>query len=148
MSKVEKGDKEVETKEPKVDPAKGAQAANNEFAPNLIGSVAEGYREVAPAPAPVDSNASAADDKSDAQAGDVSEADFLEYVDNVLRPEAMKLGYEVSVKKAPPAYVGPRMYYDPKTGDSKPFDSPETAAGAGFVTGDQMQEIYARRSAK
>lgn len=131
---------------PKVDPAKGMQAAANEFAPTLIDDGGEGgAREVQPAPGPARQPPAAPAQEAPAQA-EVPAREFVDYVNGELKAVADRLGYDIKLTKRN-VIKGPVMFYDPDTLEGKVFGSPEEAPSH-FLDGDALQARYALDRAK
>lgn len=131
------------TKKAKLNPAEGIQEPGNEFAPHIDNNGDGTFQSTAPAKTPAASlpeesppeNAAAARD----DAGEVAEEDFLDYVNNVLKPEANKLGFHVTVTKVLNVR-GPSMFYHRVTREGKGFDNVQQA-GPDYMTGDELRDL-------
>lgn len=106
--------------------------AKNEFAPNVVGEGPTAQLvEPAPTPPPSMKAEEAEDDPNTVQneaegEQSVQEEDFLAYFNEVLVPEARKLGYEVKLSKVAddnPDFTGPTARYQRDTGQMRVFTS-------------------------
>lgn len=153
MSEAEQGTNmdNPEDKQPPAAKELGA-VAKNEFAPTIVAG-----KPVLPAPAPqskaerraAKAAAEAAAKAAAAEAFDEMkprEEDFLEYVHGDLKKAANDLGYDLTIKKRNVAR-GPVMLYHRESLEGKVFGAIEEA-GPDYMSGDEYQELCARRAAE
>lgn len=127
----------------KAQAAKAKEQPKNEFAPTIINNGDGTSQEINPAPTP----AASMQNEAGAAAGEanepeVEEKDFLAYVHGDLKAVAERFGYDLTIKKRNNAR-GPVMLYHRETREGKTFGAPEEA-GPDYMSGDELQETYAR----